>query len=90
VVKLFEDLNSNEQKTGAVDATPEGQTLSGVLNEIDDIARATLGSITIATMRKLIDRRETGRARPRKPSLRTSGTSRAPKLGAITLVREPN
>ncbi len=32
--------------------------MSEILNEIDDIARATLGSITIATMRKLIDRRE--------------------------------
>ena len=43
-----------------VDATPEGQALSEVLNEIDDIARATLGSITIATMRKLVDRRDAG------------------------------
>ena len=57
VVQLFEDLSSVEQGTGAADATPEGRALSGVLNEIDDIARATLGSITIATMRKLVDRR---------------------------------
>ena len=56
VAQLFEDLSSVEQDTGVVDATPEGQTLSGVLNEIDDIARATLGSITIATMRKLVER----------------------------------
>ena len=90
VAQLFEDLSSIEQRTGAVDATPEGQTLSEVLNEIDDIARATLGSITIATMRKLIDRRETGRAWPRKPSPRTSGASRTPKSRAITLFREPN
>jgi hypothetical protein len=90
VALLFEDLSSVEQGTGTVDATPEGQTLSEVLNEIDDIARATLGSITIATMRKLIDRRETGRARPRKPSRRTSGASRAPELRAITLFRGPD
>ena len=37
---------------------------SRVLDEIDDIARATLGSITIATMRKLVDRREAGHVRP--------------------------
>ncbi|MBI5321216.1 Rrf2 family transcriptional regulator [Bradyrhizobium sp.] len=55
VAQLFEDLNSVEQ--GAADATREEQTLSDVLGEIDDIARATLGSITIATMRKLVDRR---------------------------------
>jgi Rrf2 family protein len=90
VAQLFEDLSSVEQRTGAIDATPEGQTLNGVLNEVDDIARATLGSITIATMRKLIDRRETGRAWPRKPSPRTSGASRTPKSRAITLFREPN
>lgn len=60
VAQLFEDLSSVEQGAGAVDATPEEQTLGEVLNEIDDIARATLGSITIATMRKLVDRRGAG------------------------------
>jgi Rrf2 family protein len=71
VVQLFEDLSSVEQNTGTVDATPEEQTLGEVLNEIDDIARATLGSITIATMRKLVDRREIGtRKRPKADSSR--------------------
>ena len=55
VAELFENLSSVEQDVTAADATPEGQALRGVLNEIDDIARATLGSITIATMRKLVD-----------------------------------
>jgi hypothetical protein len=40
--------------------------LREVLNEIDDIARATLGSITIATMRKLVDRRGTSGGRRSK------------------------
>jgi Rrf2 family protein len=57
VAQLFEDLSSGEQSTGSGDATHEEQTLSGILSEIDDIARATLGSITISTMRKLVDRR---------------------------------
>lgn len=71
VVQLFEDLSSVEQNAGTVDATPEEQTLGEVLNEIDDIARATLGSITIATMRKLVDRREIGtRKRPKAGSSR--------------------
>jgi len=61
VVQLFQDLNSVEPDTGAADATPEGQAVREVLNEIDDITRATLGSITIATMRKLVDRRGNGR-----------------------------
>ncbi len=69
VAQLFEDLSSVEQDTGAVDATPEGQALHEVLNEIDDIALATLGSITIATMRKLVDRRGVGAGRRIKPAL---------------------
>ena len=57
VVQLFENLSSVEQDVDAKDATPEGQALREVVSEVDDIARATLGSITIATMRKLVDRR---------------------------------
>jgi len=60
VVQLFEDASTVEQDAGASDATPESQALGQVLGEIDDIARATLGSITIATMRKLVERRGTG------------------------------
>ena len=66
VVQLFEDANSAEPDGGAGDATPEGQALRQVLSEIDDIARATLGSITIETMRKLVDRRATGNRRQPK------------------------
>src|SRR5450759_3494699 len=57
VAQLFEDLSSVEQDTGAVGATPEDQALREGLNESDDIAGATLGSHTLATMRKLVDRR---------------------------------
>jgi Rrf2 family protein len=56
VVKLFEDSSAVEQDTEAADATPEGQALRQILGEIDNIARATLGSVTIATMRKLVSR----------------------------------
>lgn len=61
VVQLFEDPNSAEPEGGAADATAEGQALRQVLSEIDDIARATLGSITIATMRKLVERSDSAR-----------------------------
>ena len=66
VVQLFEDLSSVEQDAGVADATPEDQTLREVLSEIDDIARATLGSITLATMWKLVERRRTGGGRRSK------------------------
>jgi Rrf2 family protein len=60
VVQLFEDASTVEQDAGASAATPESEALGEVLGEIDDIARATLGSITIATMRKLVERRGAG------------------------------
>jgi len=70
IAQLFEELSSVESDA-AHDATPEDAALRQVLNEIDDIARATLGSITIATMRKLVDRRANGRE-PVKPGPRKS------------------
>ncbi|HEY6858493.1 MAG TPA: Rrf2 family transcriptional regulator [Pseudolabrys sp.] len=54
VVQLFEDSSAVEQDIEIADATPEGQALRRILGEIDNIARATLGSVTIATMRKLV------------------------------------
>lgn len=63
VVQLFEDISSVEKDTEAADATPEGKALQAILNEIDAIAWATLGSITIATMHKLLNRAGAGRRR---------------------------
>jgi len=60
VAQLFEDLSSVEPDAGAA-TTPEDWALREVLYEVDDIARATLGSITIATMRKLVDRHSVAR-----------------------------
>lgn len=67
VLDLFEELSSVEHDAAAAATTPEDRALREVLNEIDDIARATLGSITIATMRKLVDRRANGDRRQPKP-----------------------
>ncbi len=64
VAELFEDLNSSEQESAGA-ATAEDKALHQVLHEIDDIARGTLGSITIATMRKLVERHAPNR-RPAK------------------------
>jgi Rrf2 family protein len=69
VAQLFEDLNSAEPDGGVVASTPEDRTLRAVINEIDDIARATLGSITIATMHKLVERRTAGAGRTSKAAL---------------------
>jgi Rrf2 family protein len=57
VVQLFEDLGAGLDDTGGPgEATAEGRALQRVLCEIDDAARATFGSITIATMLKMLER----------------------------------
>jgi Rrf2 family nitric oxide-sensitive transcriptional repressor len=56
VIDLFEQLGpapSDAGEPGA--ATAQGRALLQVLREIDDIARSTLGSITLATMQKLVE-----------------------------------
>lgn len=63
VAQLFEDVSAVEPSAAAGGATREEQALGDILGEIDDVARATLGSITIATMRKLVDRRSAGNGR---------------------------
>ncbi len=70
LVQMFEDLSSVEQGGTASEAMREEQILSGILREIDEIARATLGSITIATMRKLVDGGFSGESRYLKASSR--------------------
>ncbi len=64
VIQLFESLGAGDADSAAEEATNEGRALHEVLGEIDDIARATLGSFTIATMLKLVGR---GRADGRRP-----------------------
>jgi Rrf2 family protein len=60
VIELFEMIGSNSRHEVG-DRTDEGRALRRVLGEIDDITRATLGSITIATMLNVIRRRQDGR-----------------------------
>jgi Rrf2 family nitric oxide-sensitive transcriptional repressor len=59
VIEQFEDVGSADVDAGA--STSEGNALRQVLLEVGDIARATLGSITLATMFKLIDRDDADR-----------------------------
>lgn len=68
VIQLFEDLgpaNLNGHVPG--ERTDEARVLHGVLREVDDLAQATFGSITIATMLKLIGRRRADKLRRARP-----------------------
>jgi len=73
VIMLFEDVSpGNDELDSRSDATPAGRELRQVLNEVDDIARATLGAITISTMLKQIERR------PATPSGHTTRDEQQP------------
>ncbi len=57
IIELFEALGPSAQDGGEPgNGTAEGGTLDVVLGEIDDAVRATFGSITIATMRRMVER----------------------------------
>lgn len=78
VVRLFEDVGTRERADGeAGAASPEGRALRRVLDEIDDIARATLGSITLATMLKLMGERAREVPEPSPASARRGAPRRA-------------
>lgn len=57
VVVMFEDLGSASSRRDPGDRTPVGRALGAVLAEIDDMAKATLGSITLTTMQRLVEKR---------------------------------
>ena len=57
VIQMFEDLGTADggrHEDGA--DTPVGAALSVVLSEIDEIAKATFSTITLATMLRLVER----------------------------------
>lgn len=67
VIELFEDIGRRADDADELgNATDVGSALGIVLTEIDDIAKATFLSITLDTMRKLIERqRPAGRPESR-------------------------
>jgi Rrf2 family protein len=63
VIERFERMTpAPNQDPGA--RTPAGAALRTVLGEIDAMARATLSSITLATMVRIIERQQAPAARP--------------------------
>ncbi len=70
IVQLFENFGQEDaEQSGIGGGTETDRALRQVLDEVDDIARATLGSITIATMLKLIDSHRAQAAQERQPEV---------------------
>jgi Rrf2 family protein len=57
VIRVFEDFDGAASRDPG-EATPVGAALRAVESEIDEMAKATLGSITLATMLRLIERQQ--------------------------------
>ena len=68
VIRLFEDLDVPSSPREPGEATPVGRALRAVQSEVDEIAKATFGSITLSTMLRIIERHR--RAPPRAPAKR--------------------
>src|SRR3974377_2100813 len=58
VIRLFEDFGSADGRSEKWEGTAEGRALHEILTEIDDITGATLGSINLATVGKLVGARQ--------------------------------
>jgi Rrf2 family protein len=64
VIRLFEDLGSHAPSSHD-GAAPAERALAQVLGEIDQTTEATFGSITVATMLKMVQRAGAATAPPR-------------------------
>jgi Rrf2 family protein len=80
VIQLFEDLDGSDERREAADETPVGRGLAAVLEEVDEMARATFSTITLATMLRIVERRK-GERRPETPPLKPPADS-TPRRGA--------
>jgi DNA-binding IscR family transcriptional regulator len=58
VISRFEDVLPPEHVLSQ--QTPVGQALASVLSEIDEIAKASMSSITLETMLRIMSRQQTG------------------------------
>ena len=69
VIRVFEELGGADgERREPGESTPVGGALTSVLSEIDEIAKATMSSITIATMLRLLERQQNAAAPSGEPS----------------------
>lgn len=79
VIAMFEELSEPEgERREPGDRTPVGLALAAVLSEIDEIARATFSSITLATMLRLLERQQRGTTASAQPPAGGRSAARRP------------
>ena len=82
VIQTFENTDlPNGGRRELEEQTPVGQALGAVLSEIDENARATFSSITLATMLRLIERQQRASAQV-SPRRKNDRVARAPSASA--------
>jgi Rrf2 family protein len=64
VIQRFEDLSPTVAVRSDGGAAPVERALAAVLSEIDELAKATFGSITLATMLRIVERQQDGGSEP--------------------------
>jgi Rrf2 family protein len=85
IVSMFEESVSAGSDGAAEDRTDAGRALRQILAEIDQISQATLGSITIATALKLMERQRLRANRsPRRPASPQRPASRRRNAGSAS------
>ena len=67
VISRFEDLSNSSAELR--ERTPAGRALAAVLSETDEMAKATLGSITLATLLRLAQRQQSAEADTSAPAV---------------------
>jgi Rrf2 family protein len=73
VIEMFEEFAAPEgDRREPGERTPVGQALGAVLSEIDEIAKATFRSITLATMLRLLERQQRSEAGARTADRRSN------------------
>lgn len=83
IILLFEDFTSaTGERREPENETPVVQALASVMLEIDEIAKATLSSITLATMLQWIERHRKARMTKR------TGVRTAPRARPVETARE--
>ena len=71
VIELFEEVGRDAEDSPPIDQD-EGRALHKVLREIDDIAIATLSSISITTLLRMIEKQKRGAKGDSKVSARSA------------------